>query len=172
MRALLLAAMLMGCGASEPRTITVVQPDGTTVEGTADCASGCLMPTASETPDLSHPEFHELLATYAAAEPESDAIDALIFDGEQTRRLLAQLGSGPLPQVHLDTLYRELDRNLATVEFRVIDEFDQLRASLPKMEVPLGPGTHVPLLGGDELGHLIISGRVRRVGLHHLWTRW
>jgi hypothetical protein len=172
MRALFLAALLVGCGSSEPRTITVVQTDGTIVEADPDCASGCLMPSESETPEVSHQEFAKLLEAYAASGPESDAIDALIFDGEQTRRLLARHGAGSLSQTHIDTLYRELDRDQARVQFRLIDEFGALRASLPAMDVAFGPGNHVPMIGGDALGHLLISGRVRRVGLHHLWTRW
>lgn len=167
-------ALLMACGSPETqmRTITVVQADGTVVQADPDCASGCLMPSSTEAPEISVVQFKEMLATYAASGPESDAIDALIFDGEQTRTLLAKHGAGSLPQGHIDTLYRELDRDQATVEFRLTDEFGAIRATLAPMQVAFGPGNHVPLAGGDLLGHLVISGRVRRVGLHHLWTRW
>lgn len=139
--------------------------------GKAFCASGCVLsnhPTAT----LEKAEFERLLASYAGAPvPEtSAALEALLYYGSQTRRLLQGSGAGPLDSERTDFLKRELARDHALVSFRLVDENQRVRARFSMARVPLDI-RHVYDVQSADLPPLVASGTVKRVGLHHLWTR-
>ncbi len=137
----------------------------------AGCDSGC-EPGASHA--LSDEDFGLWLRSYAQDPPEAPdlALETLLFYGQHTREQLDRLGYGPLDAAHRATLDRELARDAVVVEMRLVDEGGAVRALLPPREIPLVEKQHLALEGSDSLGPIIAGGKVKRVGLAHLWTRW
>jgi hypothetical protein len=97
----------------------------------------------------------------------SDALDALLFFADDTA---AALPSPMLTPAHQAFLTRQLARNQATVEMRLIDDTGKIHAILAPQQIALSEKQH--LVFQSELGHLLTAGQVRRVGLNHLWSRW
>jgi hypothetical protein len=75
-----------------------------------------------------------------------------------------------LTPAHQAFLTRQLARNQATVEMRLIDDTGKIHAILAPQQIALSEKQH--LVFQSELGHLLTAGQVRRVGLNHLWSRW
>ncbi len=135
------------------------------------CASGCAA-SRHPTETLTRERFHSLLLEYAD-EPIDDtgpAQDALLYYGRQATQLLVTEGAGRLDPLRTATLKRELARDHAEIEIRVVDALDHVRASLPATNVPLDR-RHEFELDTYELQPLIASGTVKRVGRDFLWTR-
>ncbi|GAB4161918.1 MAG: hypothetical protein Tsb009_39080 [Planctomycetaceae bacterium] len=139
--------------------------------GNQVCASGC---AASRHPTsvLTESQFETLLARFAT-EPISEnspALEKLLYYGRQTQQWIARRGTGPLEPKKSEFLRRELSRTHALISFRIVDEHGVVRTSLPPTRVPLDR-RHVFKMEVKDLPPLITSGTVKRVGLHHLWTR-
>ncbi len=135
------------------------------------CASGCALsnhPTAK----LSAQAFHELLSEFANGpiSEDSKALEALLFYGSQTKRLVDADGTFPLDERRAAFLSRQLLQNHAVVSFRIIDRHNAIRATLRPTLVPLDI-RHEFQVDGNRLQPMEASGTVKRVGLHHLWTR-
>lgn len=137
----------------------------------AGCDTSC---ESAHAHDLSDEDFALWLASYAADAPEEPglALETLLFHGRHTREQLDRLGYGPLDEAHRAVLDRELARDAVVVEMRLLDEDGAVRALLPATEIPLVEKQHLALEGTGSLGQLITGGKVKRVGLAHLWTRW
>jgi hypothetical protein len=134
-------------------------------------ATGCgvtCAPPPTQPPSAA--ELRALLREVAAAPTgaHTDAIDALLFVGPHTRAHL-DAHPGLLPESHEAWLRDELARQTVKVAFRLQDDTGVLASG--EASVPLGRKQHLELDGG-LLGPLSVSGSVKRVGLHHLWTRW
>jgi len=135
------------------------------------CASGCAA-SRHPTEALTRDRFHSLLLEYAN-EPIANAgpaQDALLYYGRQAAQLLATEGPGRLDPLRTATLKRELARDHAEIEIRVVDALDHVRASLPPTNVPLDR-RHEFELDTHQLQPMIASGTVKRVGRDYLWTR-
>ena len=175
MRALALLGLTALVGCAQPaQRVTVVTPDGVTAQY-VDCNTGCAAPDPnSKIPRLEHDEMLALFEQYAA-EPfgnDSLALDTLLYHGEQARMTLdLHVPEGTLSAEQEAFLRDELAKTHAEVEMRVVDETGQTRALLARTDVPFGIKQHLELDTVD-LGHLETGGTVKRVGLHHLWSRW
>ena len=139
----------------------------------AECAAGCAaLPAAG--PELPTERFRQLLEEYGfqPRSAESPALEELLFHGPRTRALLDAHGSWPLGRAHLELLESELERTHAWLEVRLLDADGVERMRLDPAPFELGVRRHVH---ADQLARLQpveVSGTVRRVGLHHLWTRF
>jgi len=170
-----LAGLALYAGtALEPteRTIIVVGPDGNTE--VVDCASGCNAPHPSELVELQKDEFIAARDEWAAQDigVATLQLDTLLFHGEQTTAYLNALGHGDMDLDHVDFLRTELERDTATVEFRMLDEMGLVRGTVPPTTVNLKEKNHLRFSGTGSLGVFETNGRTRRVGLTHLWSRW
>lgn len=161
-----------------PQNPNLFDPDWTAdpraaahAHGASTCASGC-GPHNHPTPLLTVPEFRRLLSEYADGplDESNAALEALLHYNRQTTALLQQLGSKPLDSERATFLRRELSRDHVLWSFRVVDEAGLVRAEMEDMRVPLDR-RHVFDMEVHRLQPLITSGTVKRVGLHHLWTR-
>lgn len=135
------------------------------------CASGCDVAPAAIAEGISSQELEDAVRVFAAmpARMESVALDTLLFHAAATRDYLAR-GTGPLSAVHRARLERELARDHALIEFRLVDEHGVTRAWLEERAVPLGVKQHLDF-AHERLPGLVASGTVVRVGTEHLWTR-
>ncbi len=137
-------------------------------------ASGCgAIP--DDTPELTHAGLEELLAAYSAerADVPSEPLENILFHFESAR---AHITADPsllegLPIDHAAILQRELRRDTARVEIDVIDEHGILRLHLDQRGWPIGHKHHVLVHESAAIQPPEASGTVKRVGLHHLWTR-
>jgi hypothetical protein len=138
------------------------------------CASGCAA-SRHPTDELTRSDFRRLLEEFAGQpmDETSLAFETLLYYGRQTSKLLAAQGSPgspPLDPLRAAVLRRELQSTHATIEVRVVDEQGEVRSWLPPTHVPLDR-RHVFPMETKRLQPLVTSGTVKRVGLHHLWTR-
>jgi hypothetical protein len=118
-------------------------------------------------------QFESLLAQFAT-EPmseQSHALEALLFHGLATQGYLDGQSAVGLDPQRLSFLRRELRRTHALVAVRVIDQAGVLRAGLEPTSIPFGVKQHLHARDTSELQPPEISLTVKRVGLHHLWTR-
>jgi len=139
--------------------------------GNQVCASGCAL-SNHPTPRLSDGQFRDLIHEFAQqpAEAESRSLDELLYYGHQTRWMLRKHGPCEMTTAHETRLGAELSRTHALIAVRLVDETGTILAHLPETRVPLNL-RHVFDVDERELPHLEASGTVKRVGLHHLWTR-
>ena len=135
------------------------------------CASGCAL-SNHPTSELSGAHFDRLLRKFAEQpmDETSTALEALLYHGRQTRALLQRRGTGPLDDQRAQFLRRELLQTHALVSFRVVDEHGHVRTQMQRVRVPFDR-RHVFEMEVNDLPPLMTSGTVKRVGLHHLWTR-
>ena len=142
------------------------QPHGEQV-----CASGCAV-SRHPTKELTKTDYRQLLRQFLR-EPiseDSQALESLLFFGWQTREMIKKYGTGPLDPRRAAVLQDELARTHANISIRVVDENGIVRSSLPQTSVPLDR-RHVFSMTVNKVQPLVTSGTVKRVGLHHLWTR-
>lgn len=135
------------------------------------CASGC---AASRHPTgvLSKAKYRWLLRRFAEQpmNEDSPALENLMYFGRQTTAWMKLLGTEPLDEARVELLERELKKTHAFISFRVVDEHGVVRTHMPPTRVPLDR-RHEFNMEVKDLPPLITSGTVKRVGLHHLWTR-
>lgn len=137
------------------------------------CASSCAL-DAAPAPAMTRADFEGLLATWAT-EPVGEptlALETLLFHGPETLAWRDHLGDGPLDRAHTDFLDAELARDRVHVEMQVLDEHGDTRGTLVASNIPLAEKQHLTFSGTGSLGHLETGGKVKRVGLGHLWSRW
>ena len=136
------------------------------------CATGC-----SAEPDargnLTHARFEELLAEWSEVPvgEESLALDTLLFEGARASALLAEHGATALDAEHLEVLERELARDRAWLEVRMVNDEGVERMHLDPIAVPLGEKQHLFPEYTLDLTPPEVSGTIHRVGVRHLWTR-
>jgi len=139
--------------------------------GNQVCASGCAA-SSHPTGELLDFEFDELKNQYALGpmDQTNRALETLLYYGPQTRAMLESHGSFPLDFKRLDFLQHELAKTHAFISFRIVDENGIVRTYMPPTRIPLDR-RHVFEMETHNLPGLVTSGTVKRVGLHHLWTR-
>jgi len=69
-------------------------------------------------------------------------------------------------------LQSELDRTRVTVEMSLVDDHGVVRGTLSSPPFSLREKQHLELEGTGSLAGVEAGGRVYRVGLDHLWSRW
>ena len=99
------------------------------------------------------------------------ALETLLFYAEQSLSLLPT-HEDKLDDFHVDFLYKELHRNQVHIEMRIIDENNLVRAKMESGDFTLRQKQHLPFKQTKTLGWLETAGKVKRVGLSHLWSRW
>ena len=180
----ILAAALAACAtpAPEPAAFNVYVPQpprqhpehwrGAHHDMPAQCTSGC---------DVEPPEVRKgLVAEDAAAAvaevarlpagQQSDGLDLLLVHAHDARTFLEAEGWPGLSAAHRAWLARELSRDRARFEMRLVDEHGATRAWI-EQEVELSVKQHLSL-DHDRLPGLVASGTVIRVGTERLWTRF
>ncbi|MCA9571548.1 MAG: hypothetical protein KC656_27105 [Myxococcales bacterium] len=169
-----LLPLLVGCALTGPDDLppaTVTFADGRTVDA-ADCAKGCSGPT----PDDLHPLEHDAAIAHLRAwqeQPVGEAtedLETLLFHRKVALEVLDQHGD-VLDTAHADFLRAELSRNRVEVAFRLVDD-DGVVLGESARTSPLKEKQHIVLEQTGSLKHIVISGKTKRVGLHHLWSRW
>lgn len=140
-------------------------------------AAGCTKTTCSlgdnARAGFDEAEFVALLDQWAT-EPLGEstlALDTLLFDAEQSLHWLA-IHEDRLPPERRDWLYQELNRQDVVVEMRIVDETGAVRGDLSSGAFSLREKQHLPFQNTGSLGWLETGGKVKRVGLAHLWSRW
>ena len=66
---------------------------------------------------------------------------------------------------------RELSRQTVDIAFRLVDETGAVRGEI-RQDLPLKIKQHLVLEGTGSLKRIEVSGKTKRVGLHHLWSRF
>ncbi len=138
----------------------------------ADCSTdGC---TPGDEKGLDPASFDRLLEDWndEAMTAASLPLETLLFHGERTRALLATVSDDALSPERRAFLERELDRDSVTVEMRLVDAKGRVRGEAGAQDIPLVKGRRLAFEGTGDLGFLITGGKVKRVGLDHLWSRW
>mgnify|MGYP007063757813 CR=1 FL=1 len=166
--------LLVGC------TATAAVPGVAPGEAPADaededCRSACERPAVDEGPSPpTAAEFAALVSDWLAEPVDAPSLplETLLYHGEHSRRLLARLPREALSDERRSFLLYELDRGRAAIEVRLVDESGAVRGELQASGLQLGVPSHQHLHATGSLGDVELSGRVRRVGLHHLWSRW
>ena len=137
-----------------------------------DCSSGCYLdddtPLAiNESVWLQH---LRLWAQQPVGTSTTD-LDTLLFYREQSLSLLPSYQQ-ELKAEHLAYLQAQLLYNSASIEMQITDETGRLRGSLASANFTLRKKQHFQFSDTKNLGQVITAGRVQRVGLHHVWSRW
>ena len=171
----LLPALALAVGCSTPSEARdplagVIFHDAAGDDGGVSCASSCALP---DPPGANYvdPEDIEAWLEIWSQEPVGEAtesLEALLFHGPATRAALDAGAS--LDSERLMYLARELSR-AARIEMRLVDGQGVERGTLSAL-VPLVEKQHLVFAGTGSPGHLETGGKVKRVGLGHLWSRW
>jgi hypothetical protein len=136
------------------------------------CAETCAL---SEAPEVqSEAEFRASLNAWLATDMKSESLDldTLLYYAGSTAHFLAALGELDLDPVRGAFLQSELARTQVTMEMRLVDDSGAIRGTVLAAGIPLGEKQHLRFRSTGSLGHLESGGRVRRVGLNHIWSRW
>ena len=130
--------------------------------GAAPCATSC---SAAPKGDVLDPQMLADLVDLLAVERDRDALDTLVFHAQQTSDWLdTHHDEGP------GWLRAELGRSAVRARFRLVDD-GVVMASADQL-VENDKKKHVMLSGPAALGPIDVNGRVRRVGVDHLWARF
>jgi len=148
----------------------VVQPDGLTSE-IKPCSTGCTAPSADELVDFSDQEISDLLVRMQA-DPlgQGLAAETLLFHGSDTLDYLGRTSDLPLDHAREGWLRDELARDTISGQLRLLTADGQVIASIDPT-FPLVEKQHLRMDAGD-FGRVSINGKVKRVGVDHLWARF
>jgi hypothetical protein len=172
-------ALIMACATAPPASdlgdlgITIVNgPPSAQPSGSGCSKAACSLGDAGGH-GLSEAEFVDLLDQWAT-EPLGEstlALDTLLFDASRSQQLLAVHG-GRLPEARQAWLEQELARSEVAIEMRLVDEHGSVRGTLASEHFSLREKQHLVFEDVGSLGWLETGGKVKRVGLAHLWSRW
>jgi hypothetical protein len=136
------------------------------------CNTGCSAVTAKNK-HLHPSDIRNLLAKFSKEETDkaTKTLETLLFHGKQMEDWLDANDSQPLDKEHAAFLKYELKRGQeAHVSARIIDAEDICRMVF-EQSVPIGEKQHLHVYKTKAIATPIFSFTVKRVGLHHLWTR-
>ena len=162
--------LLFACGSAESSDTQqekVVPAQGE--RSTGGCATSC----AIEEKHLDQDEWINTLDVWATQEVgvSTKELDTLLFYAKDSLEWLPVFGT-ELDDVHYTFLASELRRNLVDIEMRLVDEFGTIRGVLDSSPFHLKEKQHLVFSETKSLGWLETGGKVKRVGLAHLWSRW
>ncbi|BBM82007.1 hypothetical protein [Candidatus Uabimicrobium amorphum] len=138
---------------------------------TSGCVTGCgAIPDT--TPAITKDEFMKHLQAFANSPIDEQSLDleTLLFYGKETRKWLPE--QSILDEDHLRFLQRELQKTHAEIQLRVIDDEGNVRIELEPRIVEIGQKYHEHIHTTHDMQELEISGTIKRVGVHHLWSRF
>ncbi|MDA1140715.1 MAG: hypothetical protein O3B01_19285 [Planctomycetota bacterium] len=140
--------------------------------GGPQCSAGCAAaPSAGRT--ISDTEIVAHLTRLAGEETGSatPSMETLLFYRKEVVNWVGVHGTTPLDEARAEFLKKELERGMrARVHFRIVDSEGACRIEL-EAEVPIGEKQHLHPAAAIDVTPPEFSFTVRRVGLHHLWTR-
>ena len=136
-------------------------------------SGGCATSCALEEKSIDQDEWLMALDTWSKQEVgvSTKALDTLLFYANDTKNWLPVFGSD-LDDEHYFFLFAEIQRNLVDIEMRVVDENGAVRGLLESNPFHLKKKQHIAFSSTGSLGWLETGGKVKRVGLSHLWSRW
>ncbi len=135
------------------------------------CASGCAA-SRHPTEQLTLSNYWQLLDEYTI-EPmnqTNNALEALLYYGPQTRKLMESEGVGQLDRPRADFLWEQLRYTHARISIRVTDDQGVVRTWIEPTRVPFDR-RHVFEMQTRDVQPLVTSGTAKRVGLNHIWIR-
>ena len=139
-----------------------------------DCAGSCSLSSRhQDSEELSEADFLAWLMQWSE-EPVGEptlALETLLFHGARSESLLARHGDR-LDERHRAFLTQELSRTTVRMSMRLRDEGGVIRGSLETGSFSLRDKQHRVFEGTGSLGWLETGGKIKRVGLAHLWSRW
>jgi hypothetical protein len=141
-------------------------------ESKEKCTTSCSL-AKHKIPDFTARDFEKTLAAYAAS-PDREAgeeLEKLLFYGADTVEYIKEVGTANLPAAHLEFLQRELRRDHAIVELRMVDDNEVVLVSYGPTSVPLGAKQHLAPVG-KNLQAMEFNGTVMRTGVNYLWSRY
>lgn len=158
----------LGCSSNAP--VAVVDSERPAMVD-APCATGCSGPAPAELEKLGDEQVRELLqaihqGTVGAA---SLAADTLLFHGVEVLDYLDRTETEAT--AHVRWLKGELARDRVEVGLRLVSE-DGAVLGWREDRVPLGEKQHLLLRETGSLGRADVNGKVKRVGVDHLWARF
>ena len=141
-------------------------------ESKEKCTTSCSL-AKHKIPDFTAYDFEKTMAAYAASsESETgEDLEQLLFYGADTVEYLKEMGAANLPLAHFDFLRRELTRDHAIIELRLVDDDEVVRVAYGPTLVPLGAKQHL-LPVGKDLQAMEFNGTVMRTGVNYLWSRY
>ncbi|MEC7983992.1 MAG: hypothetical protein VX278_02440 [Myxococcota bacterium] len=160
--------MLLACQ-EPPRTSVVPNRSLMASPSTGGCNSAC------ETNE-SYISEEDWLVSFDSwgKQPIGEAtieLETLLFYAKESKNWLP-VYEEELDREHRAYLRRELARDTIDIEMRVIDEYGRVRGHLQSPSFAFKEKQHLPFSDTGTLGYLETSGKVKRVGLSHLWSRW
>lgn len=139
------------------------------------CGETCALEDHHGPPALTRADYLELLGTWSH-EPLGDpteALETLLYHWDGTLMWMGELGTPGLNPQQAAFLQDELARQTYDMEMRLVEDGGQIRATLAAADLPLDHKEHLTFdLDGSGLQPFLTSGRSKRVGLGHLWSRW
>jgi hypothetical protein len=171
-------ALLLACAGpqldSDSTPVDVTLADTPDDHGSVACGTSCAGPDPSDFDHLEAeliPFLFEDWNQQPIGEP-TEELETLLFYFQDTSAYLASQGATGLDAEHERFLREQLARDTVSVQMRVVEDDGTVRASLPAQDIPLKAKQHLVFDGTGSLGHLETGGKVKRVGLAHLWSRW
>jgi len=171
---MIVSLLALSCATSPqpPPSVIINGPPGMATTGASCSKTSCSFGDDSHD-SISEEEFVVLLDQWAS-EPlgaSTLALDTLLFDSARSAALLEAHGDR-LTAERRQWLADELARSEVVVEMRLVDEHGDVRGGLASSDFPLREKQHLPFADTGSLGWLETGGKVKRVGLAHLWSRW
>jgi hypothetical protein len=168
--------LLLACNTPAALDSVEAAPVGVTAQATtaADCKTSCSLGDQAEDMHLTAGELQVLLEDWNTQVPGDPTIEleTLLFYFQDTQHYLDEHGDVGLDLQHAEFLRRELARDTVIMEMRLVDAEGTIRGRIPPTEIPLKTKQHITFEGTGSLKHLETGGKVKRVGLAHLWSRW
>ena len=167
---MVLFSLILACNLNSGQdTSATTVKQGTLERSTAGCASSCSL----EEQKISQEDWLQAFDAWSSQEVgvSTPELDILLFHSKYSLQWLGVFGA-ELDDEHYFFLERELRRNLVDVEMRLVDEFGTMRGVLKSRPFHLKEKQHLPFSETKTLRWLETGGKVKRVGLAHLWSRW
>ena len=155
-----------------PLLLLGLMAGGPVFAGGGGCAETCSLRDAPE--QQSESEFRSTLSDWLSQEEQAASLplETLLYYSGSTLHFLASLEELSLSADRRRFLKNELARTKVTMEMRLVADSGDVRGTVLAADVPLGEKQHLRFQATGSLGHLESGGRVRRVGLNHIWSRW
>ena len=160
----------MACGTEKQEILLETTSESIPLErSSGGCATAC----AITDPHISQEEWLVALDAWSQQEigVSTPELDTLLFYFKDSLAWLPVFGT-QLDDMHYAFLEHELYRDEVDIEMRLVDEFGKVRGTLDSKPFPLKEKQHLVFAGTNSLGWLETGGKVKRVGLAHLWSRW
>ena len=138
-----------------------------------DCDTGCGAVKPSTIPKLTRQMYDTYMAKYAkeALVAGSPGLEGLLFYGYKTRKWLEKTPPKRLSAERLAFLKQELSRDHVRIGLRIVNKKGENRVYIAPKRVPIHG--HYTLYADKHPGipQPSFGGKLKRVGLYHIWVR-